>query len=316
VWLVLLSACENSTKSQDTASPADTADTADTDTDTDTVVVIDDDGDGFGVDEDCDDADAAVYPGAPEQCNGTDDDCDGEPDAGESDEDGDGERDCQACADAGFWSDMLSVTDDASLTARFSGWMPDRACTDYQDERGFLFSELDNVKGQVEGIYSGDWFSHNPKEPDWKVVNTEHVWPRSDGAQYEPVECDLHHLFPSDAQINNLRGSQPFGVVASADWTGGGSREGTDSSGVDVFEPRDARKGDVARAILYIAARYPSQTDLDAQRSSAQLQMFQDWSRADPVDEAELSRTWRIAERQGHPNPFIVCPELADRLGG
>ena len=40
------------------------------------------DGDGFAAGEDCDDGDASVHPGAPEVCNGADDDCDGEADAG------------------------------------------------------------------------------------------------------------------------------------------------------------------------------------------------------------------------------------------
>jgi len=35
------------------------------------------DGDGFSGRLDCDDSDASVYPGAPERCNGVDDDCDG-----------------------------------------------------------------------------------------------------------------------------------------------------------------------------------------------------------------------------------------------
>jgi hypothetical protein len=74
---------------------------------------VDDDGDGWGEDAessglcsdqpadsvpdggDCDDTNGAVYPGAPEACDGLDDDCDGavDEDAGESwyrDEDGDG----------------------------------------------------------------------------------------------------------------------------------------------------------------------------------------------------------------------------------
>ncbi len=38
--------------------------------------------DGDGVAEDCDDHDAAVHPGAPERCNGLDDDCDGAIDEG------------------------------------------------------------------------------------------------------------------------------------------------------------------------------------------------------------------------------------------
>ena len=45
---------------------------------------VDADGDGVDAADDCDDADAAVYPDAPERCNGLDDDCDGE-----IDEDGD-----------------------------------------------------------------------------------------------------------------------------------------------------------------------------------------------------------------------------------
>ena len=34
------------------------------------------DGDGFAAGQDCDDGDASVHPGAPEVCNGADDDCD------------------------------------------------------------------------------------------------------------------------------------------------------------------------------------------------------------------------------------------------
>jgi hypothetical protein len=42
---------------------------------------VDRDGDGHEVAEDCDDNNSAVHPGAPEVCNGLDDDCDGEADA-------------------------------------------------------------------------------------------------------------------------------------------------------------------------------------------------------------------------------------------
>ena len=82
-----------------------------------TTYYADEDGDGYGLDGDsqclcaatapytatiggdCDDADAAVVPGAPETCNGIDDDCDGSPAPDETDGDGDGvmacEGDCQ-----------------------------------------------------------------------------------------------------------------------------------------------------------------------------------------------------------------------------
>ena len=44
--------------------------------------LTDHDGDGVVLEDDCDDADAAVHPGADERCNGVDDNCDGEADEG------------------------------------------------------------------------------------------------------------------------------------------------------------------------------------------------------------------------------------------
>ena len=65
----------------------------------------DDDGDGaWALDcggDDCDDAAAGVHPGAVEQCNELDDDCDGLPGADEVDGDGDGDLACGGdCDDA------------------------------------------------------------------------------------------------------------------------------------------------------------------------------------------------------------------------
>jgi hypothetical protein len=55
----------------------------------------DSDGDSYSSEIDCDDHDSSTYPGAPELCDGKDNDCDGVVPADEADADADGFRACQ-----------------------------------------------------------------------------------------------------------------------------------------------------------------------------------------------------------------------------
>jgi hypothetical protein len=93
-WLLAAAlGCDGPDEGRPPQPPAQTGDTA-------PPAPQDSDGDGFLDSEDCAPDDPEVHPGAREQCNGLDDDCDGTPDPSmDRDEDGDGFLWCQDCDD-------------------------------------------------------------------------------------------------------------------------------------------------------------------------------------------------------------------------
>jgi hypothetical protein len=178
---------------------------------------------------------------------------------------------------------------------------------DYDDSREALYFDLHWDAGLVEGVYTGNTIGVVPGTlPNFMVFNTEHTWPRSWGPQNDPMNCDLHHLFPVDADANQARSNlQLDEVTNSVTWSQGGSRVGNNPFGLEVFEPRDEHKGNAARAILYYMAQYRQ----DLFRPLEPLYLA--WHLADPVDDAERIRNAGILLEQGVSNPFITCPEIA-----
>ncbi len=259
------------------------------------------DGDGFGSCEECDDEDELVYPGAPEICDGKDSNCDGIMELEALDG---AALECASCQAAGYFPDLVERDPGDDLLQLLRDLDAGIAC-DYGESTDFLFLELDNHGGQVEGVYTGTQVAVADEKPDSSVMNTEHSWPRSQGAGKGIPECDLHHLYPAMADANSERGNEPFGdVVGGVSWSGGGSQLGLDASGDTVFEPRDSHKGNVARSMLYFAMRFQHSVEAD------RLTVYQAWSAADPVDEAEDARTFAIASHQGNVNAFVACPWL------
>ena len=188
----------------------------------------------------------------------------------------------------------------------------DQFCTSYYTETTYMFTVLDKEPdGMVECVYTGIRLAVGSQKPDSTVFNTEHTWPQSLGAEYPPMECDLHHLYPSDSDANNRRGNDPMGEVSSDIdyyYDSGGSATGKNSSGVRVWEPRDEHKGNTARSLLYFAMRY------DYTLSGSELALYKKWNVADPPDAAEIKRSLAIRDREGEANPYVVCPDMVDRL--
>jgi len=128
------------------------------------------------------------------------------------------------------------------------------------------------------------------------------------GIKGRPGETDLHHLYPTDRKANDIRGNYPFGKVEKVKWEQGGSKFGLDAQGCTVFEPPDAHKGNVARAMFYVSDIYGLRLPDDEEA------VLKSWNHLDPVDADELRRNDTISRYQHNRNPFVDQPSLADRV--
>lgn len=182
--------------------------------------------------------------------------------------------------------------------------------------------------------------------------NREHSWPNSlgfpndDGKNYPYTDC--HQLFLSDIAYNGARGSLPFGDTTGTEWptlanhgVGGGTGVYPGNSnwaGTTFFEVWSDRRGDLARALLYLDVRYDgsshgatgwSEPDLiltdnlslinasstgnnESVAYMGRLSTLLAWHAADPVDAKELARNDAVFSYQGNRNPFIDHPEWVD----
>ncbi|MBX7100155.1 MAG: endonuclease [Myxococcaceae bacterium] len=198
----------------------------------------------------------------------------------------------------------------AELRRRFFGR---HVTLDYHDARVALFTRVDAAHGVVRDVYAGrvlDGVNGIPDAEGTQRFNTEHTWPQSQlkAAGKDAAVSDLHHLFPVDTTANGKRANLPFGEVVTEHWRGGESRLGLDAHGTLVFEPPPGHRGDVARAMFWIADAYELDIPPDEEA------VLRRWAAADQVDEPERARNQRVAEVQGDLNPFVVQPELSARV--
>ncbi len=192
------------------------------------------------------------------------------------------------------------------------------------------------------------------------TYNREHTWPNSLGfpgttgnlglpsAPY----TDTHMLHLSDTGYNSTRGNFPYkncaaplscaeGVTEVNAGFGGGSgvypgnSNWSTNSGYEVW---GHQKGDMARAVMYMAVRYQGGVDPTSGQNEPILRLTDNtalvigqnnysqpaymgvmtdllaWSQADPPDAAEIARNGVIQTFQGNRNPFIDHPEWATAM--
>ena len=190
--------------------------------------------------------------------------------------------------------------------------------------------------------------------------NREHTWPNSLGfgsatgnlgLPHGPY-TDTHMLYLTDATWNADRGNKPYAdctlasgcgeriTEANAGYGGGSGVYPGNSNWVKTpdgnagsFQVWNHMKGNMARAVMYMAIRYEGGThpvtgqgepDLELTDNRSQIVITSSspaymgllstllaWHTQDPVDAAELERNEVIFSFQGNRNPFIDHPEWA-----
>ncbi|MEO8460597.1 MAG: endonuclease [Dokdonella sp.] len=188
--------------------------------------------------------------------------------------------------------------------------------------------------------------------------NREHTWPNSLGfsnnpgsSATNPPYTDTHMLYLSDVSYNGSRGNKPLTncpsgctqltTLANAGF-GGGSGHGdsnwyqTPDGNTGSFEIWDHRKGDIARAVMYMAVRYKGGTNsvgihepnleltdtrglivgINAQPTGGTAYMglqstLLAWNDLDPPDDRERLRDEVVFSYQHNRNPFVDHPEWA-----
>jgi endonuclease I len=181
--------------------------------------------------------------------------------------------------------------------------------------------------------------------------NREHSWPKSYGFPKDGSSnyayTDAHHLFIADSGYNSSRSNKPYAecdvgcdekITILNNGRGGSNADSnytTGSFSTGSWETWNGRKGDVARAMMYMAVRYEGGTHGVTGVSEPDLRLTDDrgliaasntganidvaymglksvllnWHKNDPVDDFERRHNDAVYSFQGNRNPFVDNPE-------
>lgn len=125
--------------------------------------------------------------------------------------------------------------------------------------------------------------------------------------RYAYMAADLHNLYPALTRAEQVRRNAQFGLLDASEESTFADIGCDLKSRLKVLEPRDAAKGNIARAIFYMHIEYGLPIGGDAR-------MYKQWHRMDPPDGEENARNEKIGSLQGTRNRFIDDPALVDQL--
>ncbi|HNQ42833.1 MAG TPA: endonuclease [Candidatus Cloacimonadota bacterium] len=222
---------------------------------------------------------------------------------------------------AEYYDSVINLTG-PSLYQGLRNLISTNTYSNYTGAKTFLFQTLDNVNGTVKCIYTGQTYSIDSSYNGSNDPNTEHTYAQSwfSDSELSVKKADVHHLFVSNAVVNSSRGNLPLFTVANHSTanvyynnTPLQSYRGNSSGGWQVFEPANANKGNIARALLYFNTRYG---DSLTQQNVNMIPDLVAWHYADPPDAAEIQRNQLLHSFLSNRNPFIDHPEFVNRIWG
>lgn len=258
-----------------------------------------------------------------------------------------------------YWLGVAG-TDSASLRVAIHNRMDDHQRHNYSDsvtDTWDILEAADEHPGnssQILALYPN--IAYTKFGGGTGPYNREHTWPQSmgfpdDGVTNSP-RTDCHHLFLDDVDTNAARGSRPYGTCSSGctemptvanngvggvggGYPGDSNWYGGSDGATGTMEVWNHRRGDVARAQLYMDIRYEGgnhaatgfaepnlvltdDTSLIASTQTGnneplaymgRLAVLLQWHTQDPVDDDERRRNDVVWRYQGNRNPFVDHPE-------
>ena len=196
-----------------------------------------------------------------------------------------------------------------------------QAIKDYNTARPLLWSKVYPNGGHT--LYCQESFNSQQR----RGYNVEHVFPmswatnglkcgkrkqcRSVSAQFNLIEADLHNLYPTREDVNRGRSSYRFGDVRGERRHFGKQCDFEINQRARVAEPAPSQRGDVARAMFYMAYTYKDQGLILFKK---QADLLEKWHRSDPPNAEERRRNNVIERIQGNRNVFIDQPAELSRL--
>lgn len=227
----------------------------------------------------------------------------------------------QKIEEATAWSGAQTCSKDASYYASCDNLYGDELAAalakfnkptspNYSWSRYESADEAENDSTSILSLYTRHTIkkSNHCGDYSWTTWNREHVYTQT---AFPNSASDNHNIFACEGKINQIRDNDKFADLPNVSKTEEvfGHDTGCKSSG-GKFEPCDAAKGEVARAVLYCTIYYGYNITQIFDSTATCLK----WHAQHPVTAREIYRNNKVNNMQGNRNPFVDHPSYANKI--